>query len=286
MPWFTTKDGTRLYYDVQGAGEPVVCVPGGPGRSAIYLDGLGGLDQHRSLILLDQRGTGQSAMPSDAATLAFPSLADDIEELRVHLGHDQIDVLGHSAGAVVAQVFAARNPARVRRMVLANPSARLQGISPDTSAVRSGRYTESWYSDAAQAMAALDAITSLEEAAPLLDRVAPFYYGRWDAAAREHAAGYQVQVNRGAQVGFAAGPLIRDFDRVGVLASLLSLPAPTLVIAGSLDGGSGIPGADAVAHSIARATSVVLDGCGHYPWIDTPALFAKTVRSFLSPPGT
>jgi pimeloyl-ACP methyl ester carboxylesterase len=282
MPRFTTKDGTRLYYDVRGVGEPLVCVPGGPGRSAEYLDGLGGLDQVRSLILLDPRGTGQSAMPSDAATLAFPALAEDIEELRVHLGLDQIDLLGHSAGAVIAEVFAARYPRRVRRLVLANPSARLQGMSPDTSGVRSGRYAEPWYSDAAQAMASLDAITSLQEAAPLLDRVAPFYYGRWDDAAREHAAGYARQVNRGAQVGFAAGPLLRDFDRVGALASLLSLPAPALVIAGSLDGGSGVPGADAVAHSIARAASVVLDGCGHYPWVDSPAVFAKTVEAFLS----
>jgi proline iminopeptidase len=220
-------------------------------------------------------------MPSDATTLALPALAEDLEELRVHLGHDQLDLFGHSAGAAVAEVYAAWYPQRVRRMVLANPSARLQNVTPDTAGVRAARYSEPWYSDAAQAMAALDAVTSLEEAAPLLDRVAPFYYGRWDAAAKAHAAGYGVQVNRGAQVGFAAGPLMRDFDRVGALAALLSFPAPTLVIAGSVDGGSGVPGAQAVAHSIAGAALVVLEGCGHYPWIDEPATFARTILSFL-----
>ena len=56
--------------------------------------------------------------------------------------------------------------------------------------MRAARFAEPWYSDAAQAMAALDGVTSLEEAAPLLDRVAPFYYGRWDDRARAHAAGY------------------------------------------------------------------------------------------------
>jgi pimeloyl-ACP methyl ester carboxylesterase len=281
MPRFTTKDGTGLHYALRGDGAPLVCVPGGPGRSAVYLGDLGGLGRTRTLVLLDPRGTGESSMPPDATTLAFPYLAEDLEELRTHLGYDQLDLLGHSAGAAVTQVYAARYPGRVRRMVLANPSARLQAYTPDTSAVRSARYTEPWYSGAAQAMAALDAVTSLDEAAPLLDRVAPFYYGRWDDTARAHAAGYSAQVNRGAQVGFAAGPIMRDFDRVGALASLLSLRAPTLVIAGSLDGGSGVPGAEAVAHSIAGATSVVLDGCGHYPWIDAPAVFARTVESFL-----
>lgn len=282
MPLFTTSDGTQLRYELRGAGEPLVCLPGGPGRAAAYLGGLGGLDAHRTLVLLDPRGTGGSSMPSDAATLAFPGLAEDVEELRTHLGLDTLDLLGHSAGAVVAQVYAAHNPQSVRRLVLANPSARLQNVIPDTSGVRSSRYAEPWYSDAAQAMAALDAVTSLDEAAPLLDRVAPFYYGRWTADAKAHAAGYHAQVSRGAQVSFTGGPMIRQFDRVGALAALLALPAATLVLAGSLDGGSGIPGAEAVTRSIAHAELVVLDGCGHYPWVDAPDEFAATVASFLA----
>jgi pimeloyl-ACP methyl ester carboxylesterase len=282
MPYFTTEDGTRLHYRTLGAGSPLICIPGGPGRSSVYLEDLGGLDAHRALVELDPRGAGASAMPSDATTLAFPGLAEDIEELRLHLGLDQIDLFGHSAGAVVTQVYAARYPKRVRRLVLATPSARLQAVSPDTSAVRASRYAEPWYSDAAQAMVALDAITSLDEAAPLMDRVAPFFYGRWDERARAHASAYREQITLGAQVGFSAGPLLRDFDRVGTLATLLALPSPTLVIAGTLDGGSGVPGGEVVARSITGADLVVLEGCGHYPWVDEPAAFADAVESFLA----
>jgi len=240
------------------------------------------LDEHRTLVLLDPRGAGESAMPSDATTLAYPSLAEDIEELRDHLGLDQIELLGHSAGAVVAEVYAARHPARIRRLVLVTPTARLQAVTPDTAAVRAARFAEQWYSDAAQAMVALDGVTSIEEAMPLLDRVAPFYYGRWDDHARGHAAGYRTQVSIGAQVGYSGGPVVRDFDRVGALAALLAFPAPTLVVAGALDGGSGVAGAEFVSRSIADSELVVMDDCGHYPWVDEPAKFAELVGSFLT----
>lgn len=282
MPHITTGDGTVLHYRTRGSGTPLICVPGGPGRSGVYFEDLGGLDAHHTLILLDPRGTGGSAMPSDATTLAFPALADDVEELRIQLGLDRIDLLGHSAGAVVAEVYAARHLDRVRRLVLVTPSARLQAVAPDTSGVRAARFAEPWYSDAAQAMAALDGITSIEEAGPLLDRVAPFFYGRWDDRARAHAAGYREQVSLGAQVGYTAGPLLRDFDRVGALANLLALPARTLVVAGALDGGSGIPGAEIVTRSIAGAELTVLEGCGHYPWVDEPEAFVRTLATFLA----
>jgi pimeloyl-ACP methyl ester carboxylesterase len=281
MPHFTASDGTVLHYRVEGSGSPLVCVPGGPGRSGVYFEALGGLDKHATLIVLDPRGTGGSAMPTDATTLAYPALADDLDELRAHLELDQFDLLGHSAGAMVAEVYAARHAKRLRKLVLVTPSVRLQGVTPDTSSVRNARFAEPWYSDAAQAMAALDGITTIEEAGPLLDRVAPFYYGRWDDRARAHAAGYREQVTLGAQVGYSAGPLARDFDRVGALATLLALGVPTLVLAGALDGGSGVAGAEVVARSITGSELAVLDGCGHYPWVDEPAEFVRILADFL-----
>lgn len=56
---FTSYDGARLAYLRAGSGPPLVCVPGGPGRSPCYLGDLGGLGRSRELILPDIRGTGQ-----------------------------------------------------------------------------------------------------------------------------------------------------------------------------------------------------------------------------------
>ena len=157
MTSFAAPDGTRLAYAEVGSGPPLLCLPGGPGRAAAYLEELGGLAGTRTLVRLDARGTGFSEVPADPASLRFDRLADDVEALREHLGLEQADVLGHSAGTVVAQVWAARHPERVRRLVLVTPVAALQGgTRSDVPRIRASRSDEPWYADAAEAQAALE----------------------------------------------------------------------------------------------------------------------------------
>jgi alpha/beta hydrolase fold len=82
---FRSWDGTDLAYRVVGSGPPLVCVPGGPGQAGDYLGELGGLSRHRTLILLDNRGTGASSVPGDAATYRVDRIVRDVEALRRHL---------------------------------------------------------------------------------------------------------------------------------------------------------------------------------------------------------
>src|SRR6266511_2096393 len=82
MPTFAAYDGTELAYHVFGEGAPVVCLPGGPMQDSVYLGDLGGLSAHRQLIMLDLRGTGQSAIPDDTASYRCDRLIDDVEALR------------------------------------------------------------------------------------------------------------------------------------------------------------------------------------------------------------
>ena len=123
MPAFLAGDGTELAYRVQGDGPPLVCVPGGPMRDSVYLGDLGGLSASRRLIMLDLRGTGRSAKPADPASYRCDRLVDDVAALRDHLGLDRMDLLGHSAGANVAAMYAARHPGQVSKLTLVAPSA-------------------------------------------------------------------------------------------------------------------------------------------------------------------
>jgi pimeloyl-ACP methyl ester carboxylesterase len=125
---FPAADGVRLAYHRTGDGEPLVCVPGGPLQSSAYLADLGGLP---SLVRLDLRGTGESAA-ADPTTYRCDRLVDDVEALRRHLGLARMDLLGHSAGAAVAVLYATRHPEHVARLVLVTPTARVVDLEiPD-----------------------------------------------------------------------------------------------------------------------------------------------------------
>src|SRR5437764_4527619 len=85
MPTFTAADGTELAYHLRGEGEPLIVLPGGPMQASSYLGDLGGLATHRRLVLLDLRGTGDSAVPADPATYRCDRPVADGAALGAHL---------------------------------------------------------------------------------------------------------------------------------------------------------------------------------------------------------
>jgi proline iminopeptidase len=124
VSYFASHDGIRLWYETRGAGPPLVCLAGGPGVGVRALGDLGGLTDHRTLVLLDARAAGRSEVPSDRGGCAFTEQARDVEALRRHLGLARIDVLAHSAGALTAQEYAARY-GTADRLVLVTPAGRV-----------------------------------------------------------------------------------------------------------------------------------------------------------------
>ena len=281
MTSFSSYDGTRLAYTETGSGPRVVCLPGGPGRASAYLEDLGGLSAHRTLVLLDARATGHSEVPADPSTLRFDRLAEDVEALREHLGLDQLDLLGHSAGCLVAQVYAATHPERVRSLVLVTPSGRLQGGDRgDVADIRAARADEPWYAEAAEAQDALAYAAPAQQQA-LVRATRPFFYGRWDERTQAHAATADTQSSKRAELGFGAGA--EQVDVPAMLARLAQLDVPVLVVGGERDALTGVGSVHAVAASFPRAQAVVLPRAGHFPWVDEPEAFRGAVSEFLGP---
>jgi proline iminopeptidase len=280
MPTFTTYDGTRLAYTETGSGPRLVCLPGGPGRASAYLEDLGGLAEQRTLVLLDARATGHSEVPADPSTLRFDRLAEDVEALRAHLGEEQLDLLGHSAGTIVAQAYVAAHPDRVRALVLVTPTARLQTGkgATDTAAIRERRSGEPWYADAAEAAAALEHAPP-SQAQALMRAYRPFYYGRWDERTQAHAASADRQVSRRAELGFAAGA--EEIDVPALLGALGRFDRPVLVVGAELDAATGLEAVDQVAACFPRAQTAVVPRAGHFPWVDEPEAFRAAVSGFL-----
>jgi proline iminopeptidase len=278
----TARDGTQLAIqtlslDGRSDGPPLLCIPGGPGRAAEYLEDLGGLSKSRTLLRLDNRGTGSSELPADRESLRLDRLPDDIEDVRVALNLEPVDVLAHSAGCAVALLHAARHPDAVRRLVLVTPSGRVFGWEPDDlDVIRTARTGEAWYADAAEAQAALDEDPRLARHLEPITR--PFWYARWDERAQEHAAAGNRQMSLRAYAGFRPDA---DYDIDAARESLRAITAEVLIVVGERDAVTGVSVADKYCSLVPHCKRVVVANAAHYPWVDEPDAFRGVVEDFL-----
>jgi pimeloyl-ACP methyl ester carboxylesterase len=278
MPAFSAHDGTGLAYHVSGEGKPAVCLPGGPMLDSVYLGELGGLSAHRQLIMMDQRGTGQSAIPADAASCRCDRLADDVEALREHLGLDRLDLLAHSAGANLAALYVTRHPERVSKLLLITPSTRAVGIAATGESRLEAaqlRKDEPWF---AAAFAALEEIVSGNATDDSWKAIDPFFYGRWDAAAQAHLAAQDGHRNTEAAAAFGAEGA---FDPRATRAAFAAFAAPVLLLAGEVDLNTPPSMVAEYAELFPDAELAVQAEAGHYPWLDDADRFVATTATFL-----
>ncbi|NQX29174.1 alpha/beta hydrolase [Microbacteriaceae bacterium VKM Ac-2854] len=275
MPRFRAYDGESLYYDAIGdaALAPLIVLSGGPGRHPLYLGSLQPLAARRRLIVLHQRGVGESI---DSRGASFAEMADDVEALREHLGLDSVDVFAHSAGCRIALVHAAAHPGRVDRLALITPAATwLVPGADDTAQIAARHAGAPWYAQYRAALSAYARATTWEERDELFPLIAPASWAEWDETARRHeriGAWYPA-----AQAAFY-GPVDTD----AVIAGLARFTGSALVVAGEEDGLSGLEPALALAEMIPNAAVATIEACGHYPWVERPAEFAVAMRSFLT----
>ncbi|MFC9324975.1 alpha/beta fold hydrolase [Kitasatospora sp. NPDC057015] len=271
MPHFTSYDGTRLWYDEFGAGPLLLALAGGPGMDARYLGSLGGLDAGRTVVRLHGRASGRSDTPAERASCSFAEQGRDVEALRRHLGLDRVDLLAHSAGALVAQRYAYLSPERVGRLLLVTPVGRAarEPDEAELAAIRAGRSAEPWYPEAAVAERRL--ADGADPTPELLAALTPFHWGDWTEDARREAGRPLTPPQPWLRQAFYAGA---------------GTPAPLpgteiLVIAGALDGLIGTAPARLVADCHPLARLEVLAEAGHRPWIDVPDRFADLAGEFL-----
>ena len=103
--FFTTSDGTRLAYQVEGEGLPVLCLAGLTRTMADFDYMVPHLPSCR-LIRMDYRGRGQSQW-TGAATYTLPQEGRDAVELLDHLGVEKAAIIGTSRGGLIAMLLAA-----------------------------------------------------------------------------------------------------------------------------------------------------------------------------------
>ena len=118
---YVLVDRARLYYRVVGEGRPIIVVHGGPDFDHHYLlPEMDRLADSFRLIYYDQRGRGRSADGVQPDDVSIRSEVEDLDRVRGHFGLEQVAVLGHSWGGLLAMEYAARHTDRVSHLSLMN----------------------------------------------------------------------------------------------------------------------------------------------------------------------
>ena len=103
--YYTSFDGTKIYYEVKGKGYPVVLIHGFSGTSqgwkkSILYDNL--LKGGYKVILLDLRGNGESDKPHTDIAYTNDAEAKDVMGLMTSLNINKYDIVGYSRGSIIA----------------------------------------------------------------------------------------------------------------------------------------------------------------------------------------
>ena len=124
QPWqracLDVGDGHEIFFEQSGhPGAPAALVlHGGPGACSMAHDHRWFDPRHWRVVLMDQRGCGQSRAADRLRANTTAHLIADIEALRRHLGLRRWLLLGGSWGSTLALAYAQAHPQRVTALVL------------------------------------------------------------------------------------------------------------------------------------------------------------------------
>lgn len=117
---FESFDGTPIYYEVRGEGEPLILVYGLACLMNHWHHQIQYFSKTHQVITFDLRGHHKSGTPNDLSHLNIESMAQDLKLLMDHLKIDSAHFAGHSNGVSILVKLGAIHPDRVRSLVLIN----------------------------------------------------------------------------------------------------------------------------------------------------------------------
>ncbi len=275
---FTTLTPVPLFFRADGAGPPLLLLHGGPGAHHDYLypQMLALAERHR-VITYDQRGGGQSKT-DDPTPITWRTQVDDLATVIGEFGlREGLTLVGYSWGALLAMLYAIQcttDPSlpAPRRMVLVSPA-------PITRAWRDqfeATLAERGRSEVIAAMRAELAASGLRERDPAAYRQRSFELSVAGYFADPHKATALTPFRVTGKVQQSVWQSLGEFD---ITSSLRAVKVPTLVIHGK-DDPIPLASAEAAADALG-ADLVVLEECGHVPYVERPGPLFAAIERFL-----
>lgn len=262
----------RLYSRIVGdpeAGNVLVAINGGPGMPSDYMRSLELLaGEGLAVVTYDQRGTGRSTRPPDVVeSYALSKYVEELEAVREAVGAEQVHVLGHSWGGLVAIRYATLYPERVSSIVLSG----------------SGPPTQRAFTAGATSLRARIGKLQGEGIIPrklpnggteLAKKILPAYFSdaNFEPPAELKDAPIDEAINR------LTWSALGNYD---FTEEVVTLDHQVLILWGE-DDPFGLTMGEATrdALSAAQVEFVVLEECGHF-WQECPEEFFSRIRTFL-----
>ena len=258
---FAPVNGLNLYYEIHGAGEPLILLHGGLGSTAMFDQLVPLFAKTRRVITADLQAHGRTADIDRPITCE--AMADDIAGLMKNLHLEKADIMGYSLGAGTALQTTIRHPELIRKLVIVSTVFKRDG----------------WYPEVLAAMA------QMGPAAAEMMKPSPIYqvYSRVAPRPQDFPA----------LVTKVADLLRKDYDWSKDIATIKS---PTMIVFGDADAirpahmveffgllGGGIRDAGWDGSGMSSARLAILPGVTHYNMLQSQ-LLATVVASFLDLP--
>jgi len=280
---FTATTPVPLFWVEYGEADapPLLLLHGGPGASHDYLlPQMLELARDHRLLCYDQRGGGRSRHDDDRATITWRDQVADVGRVATELGATPLDLVGYSWGGLLALLYAVEAAAgraepRPVRLTLIEPA-------PVTRAFRDAFEQEFTRRQAGPAVVALRdelARSGLRERDPDAYRQRLFEVSVAGYFADPHRARDLTPFRVTGRVQQSIWSSLGDFDLV---PALRDLHLPALVVHGRQD-----PIPLASSEAIARALGanfLVLEDCGHVPYVERAAELFPPLLAFLKHP--
>lgn len=243
---YADVNGIKIAYEVRGSGPPLVLIMGYRLNSLAWpLDFIEALAARYTLVLFDNRGTGESDKPTFGYELS--NMARDVGGLLDHLEIARANVLGYSMGGAIAQEFVRQFPDRVSGLVLcATMCGGPRAVYAPPHVVR--------------VMRELDGLKPEEIARRIWEvTYSPAYLENH----REIAEGQMRREIAAPTPLHAADLQFQAFAEFDCSKALPNIKAPTLVLTGDLDRLVSPQNSKFIASHIPGASLIVIPGCGH-----------------------
>ena len=259
---FAEVNGTRLFYDVKGRGEPLVLISGASLDMRLWDDQFEVFAKNRQVIRYDPRGIGWSDVPEGPF-----SHYQDLYALLQFLGIQETDVLGFSFGGGVAIDFALTYPEVVGKLILIAP-----GLS-------------SWKDEIAPTLNELSKVAEGEGTAKAIELILadPSMPTEGQEEARQKMSQMLSENVQLFDSNFAYVRLMEPGDPPAN-ERLEEIGAPTLLVVGERDHAAIHENIDMLQQGMRGAKKVLIMGVGHMINLEKPNELNRVVLDFLNSP--